>query len=109
MRCKHIVSLAIALLISAAAIPLAAAPRGWEPVKSERVEAKTVVKETDIEIKGARGVIIVSTNHPVQIKVVTILGRTVASDNLPAGTLQLSLPHGVYIVKIGELTCKVAV
>lgn len=106
--------LASALLLIAAASPLIAsrapAPKGWEPVKTERADAKYVVRESELEIKAATGVIIVSSNHPVQIKIFTILGRLVNSETLPAGRSQLQLPaHGVYIVKVGDLTCKVAV
>lgn len=82
----------------------------WEPLKTERPDAKTVTKETDIEIKAAPSTIIINTTKPVQIKVFTILGRLVNSDSIPIGTLKLTLPtHGVYIVKVGELTCKVAI
>lgn len=104
----------VVLLIFAAAlaisIPAGAAPNKWETVKTERTDAKTVVKETEVEIKTASSTIIVSSNHSVQIKIFTILGRMINSETLPAGTNQLVLPaHGVYIVKIGNLTCKVAV
>lgn len=98
------------LLSSLAPVVASAAPKAWEPVKSERSDLKTVVKETDIEIKAAQGLIIVSSNHPTQIKIFTILGRLVNNETIPAGRSQLILPaHGVYIVKIGDLTCKVAV
>lgn len=101
----------VSLLLSAVmAQPVMAAPRGWEPVRVERTDAKTVVHESEIEIRTARSLIIVNTNHPVQIRVFTILGRLVNSETLPAGRSQLQLPaHGVYIVKVGDLTCKVAV
>lgn len=103
---------AMALLLTSmlAAVPAQAAPKGWEVVKTERADAKAVVRETDIEIKAASGLIVVNTNHQVQIKIFTILGRLVNSDTLPPGRSQLQLPaHGVYIVKVGDLTCKVAV
>lgn len=100
----------ILLLASALATPALAGPKSWEPVKSERPDLKTVVKETDIEIKASQGLITVACNHPVQIKIFTILGRLVNNETIPAGRSQLILPaHGVYIVKIGDLTCKVAV
>lgn len=88
-----------------------ASPGGWEPAKTEQTStAKTVIKDADIEVKTAPGIIIVSTNHQVQIKVFTILGRLVNSETLQPGTSRLQLPtHGVYIVKVGDLTCKVAV
>lgn len=103
---------AAALLLLGGATIFAAqgASRSWETAKTERSDARTVIRESEIEIKSASGVIIVSTNHPVQIKVFTILGRLVNSDTLPAGRSQLILPaHGVYIVKVGDMTCKVAV
>lgn len=93
-----------------AALPSEAAPKGWETVRSERTDAKSVVRDTELEIKSASGLIIVNTNHPVQVKVFTILGRLVSNETVPAGKSQLQLPaHGVYIIKVGDLTCKVAV
>lgn len=100
---------ALALMALAAPIQTYAASK-WEVVKSERADAKAVVREAEIEIKSANGVIIVNTNHSVQIKIFTILGRLVSNETIPAGKMQLQLPaHGVYIVKVGDLTCKVAV
>lgn len=102
--------LLILLLAIALAAPTATASNKWEALKTERTDAKTVVKETELEIKTASSTIIVTSNHSVQIKIFTILGRLVNSETLPPGTSQLSLPaHGVYLVKIGNLTCKVAI
>lgn len=98
------------LLLALAATPTDLYAKGWESVKSEYADAKTVIKDTELEIKADSGVIIVNTNHPVQIKIFTILGRLVNSETLPAGRARLQLPaHGIYIVKIGDITCKVAV
>ena len=108
MSLKRIATYLLALSLLAA--PLSAAPKGWEPVKTERTDAKSVVRDNDVELKSASGLIIITVNHPVQVKIFTILGRLVSSETVTAGTSQLQLPaHGVYIVKIGELTCKVAV
>ncbi|MDE6027767.1 MAG: T9SS type A sorting domain-containing protein [Muribaculaceae bacterium] len=104
---KYLMLLLVAVFL---AIPAEGASNKWEVLKAERSDAKTVVKETEIEIKTASSTIIVTSNHSVQIKVFTILGRLLNNETLPAGTNQLTLPaHGVYIVKIGNLTCKVAV
>lgn len=89
--------------------PLQGAPRAWETVRTERSDVKTVVKEPEVEIKVARGLLVVTCSRQTTIKVVTILGRTVSTETLPAGTSQLTLAHGVYIVKTGELTVKIAV
>lgn len=85
-------------------------PKAWESVKSEHPSAKSVLKEAEIEVKTLPGTIIVTTNHAMQVKVFTILGRLVSCETVPAGTSQHHLPaHGIYIVTIGELTVKVAV
>ncbi|MCM1370199.1 MAG: T9SS type A sorting domain-containing protein [Candidatus Amulumruptor caecigallinarius] len=109
IKATHILASLICLTICAV-MPVHVSAKGWETVKIERQDARQVVKESEIEIKSAPGVIIVTSNHPVQIKIFTILGRTVNTATLPAGKSQLQLPtHGVYIVKVGDLTCKVAV
>ncbi|MDE5645726.1 MAG: T9SS type A sorting domain-containing protein [Muribaculaceae bacterium] len=109
-RLKTYLAITVLAASAAAALPVHAAPKGWEPVKTEKSDAKQVAKDTDLEIKTSSGIIIVNANHPVQIKVFTILGRLVNSETLSAGKSQLQLPaHGVYIVKVGDLTCKVAV
>lgn len=98
------------MLLSAVATVEGAA-RGWEPVRQEYASGtKPVMRDGDIEVRTAPGVLIVSTPHQVSIKVFTILGRLVNADTLGPGTSRLVLPaNGVYIVKIGEVTCKVAV
>lgn len=84
--------------------------RNWELMKSApKTESKLVIKESEIEVRTGRGVIIVTTSHPVQIKVFSILGQVISQETLPVGTSQLQIgSHGVFIVKVGDLTCKVA-
>lgn len=105
---KYILAAVTCMAVAAGAY---GAPTGWEQVKSEQVSnAKSVMKDTDLEIKAAPGSISVTTSRQVQIKVFTILGRLVSSETLPAGTSRLQMAtHGVYIVKVGDLTCKVAI
>ena len=105
---RRTILVTVALAAMATGIPSHA--KGWEPVKAERAEAKTIARDTAIEIKAIPGIIIVSTSHQTPIKIFTILGRLVSAETLNAGTMQFIVPtHGVYIVKAGELTCKVAV
>ncbi len=105
---RYIIAASLCIAIAGDA---GAMPPVWEPVKSEQTaSAKTVMRESEIEIKAAPGIIIVTTNHQIQIKIFTILGRLVSSETLNPGTARMQLPaHGVYIVKTGPLTCKVAV
>ena len=104
---KYIIMTCVAVAMTAGA---SSSPSKWEPLKTERTDAKTVVKETELEIKTASSTIIITSSHSVQIKIFTILGRLVNSETLSPGTNQITLPaHGVYLVKIGNLTCKVAI
>lgn len=86
------------------------AGRVWELVRPEKVvEARVVAKDVEIEVRALNGSIYVTTAHQVQIKVFTILGQLVSQETLPAGTSQLNIgTHGVFIIKAGDFTCKVA-
>lgn len=88
----------------------ASADKSWQTIRSEKVsEAKVVASSDEIEVRTQNGAIIVSTGRPTQIKVFTILGQLVSQENLPTGVSSLKLgTHGVFIVKVGGLTCKVA-
>ncbi len=96
-------------MLMLAVIPLeTTAARMWEPVKTEYPDSKSIAKDTDVEIKVGQGHLVVIANRQVNIKVFSILGQLISSENLPAGTHRLAgNPHGVYIVKAGDLTCKV--
>ncbi|MDE6294612.1 MAG: hypothetical protein K2M03_00945 [Muribaculaceae bacterium] len=106
---RHItLCIGTALLLCCASHSYAATPK-WETLKGERTEVPVVARDTDVTIKTAKGIIIVTANKPVQIKVFTILGQLISNETLPAGTSQLNVgSHGVFIVKTGDLTCKVA-
>lgn len=109
MKSRALISAVIALAVMVGGASLYGAPRGWETVKTERSDAKPVAKDNDTEIKAARGIIIITSGHPVQVKVFTILGQLLSSETLPAGTSQLQIAaHGIYLVKAGDITCKVA-
>lgn len=108
---RHI---ALVTLFLISGVELIAAPsKGWEQVRGEMAtNGRTVVRdrENEIEVRVQPGAIVVSTSHNSQIKVFTILGRLVNNDTLQPGTYRLTLPaNGVYILKVGDMTCKVAV
>lgn len=81
----------------------------WRPIRHQAVEARVVAKNSETEVMAGRGAIIVRTVKPVEVEVYTILGQLVSRRTVPAGTSQLEMPlRGVYIVRVGRLTGKVA-
>lgn len=62
-----------------------------------------------VEITSQDGNIIVKVSHKAQVKVFTILGQLVSQAELNPGTSVLKLnSRGIYIVKVGNVTQKVA-
>ena len=103
------VFMTVAVLMAAAVIPSLCIAKGWESVRADVSGLSAVAQGDDVEIRVAPGHVVVVASQQVQIKVFTILGQVVSSETLPAGTSRLPLSHGVYIVKVGDLTCKIAV
>lgn len=91
-------------------LPVESPAKGWETVKTEKVQAQHVASDTETQIKTGGGVIYITTTRNLNVKIFTILGSRIADDTLAPGTYQFAVPtHGVYIIKAGDLTCKVAV
>ncbi|MDE7420848.1 MAG: T9SS type A sorting domain-containing protein [Muribaculaceae bacterium] len=104
--CRYI---AVAMAMLAISMPLSSFAKGWEAVRTDVSGLNSVAHDNDVEIRVSPGHVVVVAAQPVQIKVFTILGQVVSSETLPAGANRLPLSHGVYIVKVGDLTCKIAV
>lgn len=102
-----VIMLAVIMIMAASAVSSYA--KGWEPVRSDISSMTSVAREGEVELKVSPGWVVVSSSQQVQIKIFTILGQVVSRENLPAGVYRFSLSHGVYIVKVGDLTCKIAV
>lgn len=92
------------------AVPASSRPQ-WRAATAE-VHGKSLTdpRETDgVEVFGRSGVITVRTTRTVQVKVFTILGQLVSQATLQPGTSELKVAsRGIYMVKIGGLTQKVA-
>ena len=67
-------------------------------------ETKHAVQaESDLEITGKDGVIVVRTTKRIQVRVFTILGQMVSQAVLNAGTSELKInSRGIYICKSHE-------
>ena len=82
----------------------------WEPIENVGDDAKPVSRQPDVAVFTAPSVIKVSVAKPLKIEIFTILGKLVSTEQLQAGNYEFKMnSHGVYIVKVGDLTCKVAV
>ena len=67
------------------------------------------ISDSDVEIFGKDGEIVIKTNRKIHVRVFTILGQLVSQAVLNPGTSQLRISaRGIYIVKIGNVTQKVA-
>ncbi len=63
-----------------------------------------------IEIYGSNGTITIVTPKRITVRVYTILGQVVSQATLPPGTSELRIgSRGIYLVRIGNITQKVAI
>lgn len=82
----------------------------WEVAKSISDNVKQVSAQSDIHVYTAPSRIILNVSQPVNVKIFTILGKQVSSQKLEPGIYEYRLnPHGIYIIKTNETTCKVAI
>lgn len=111
IKVKRIFSILTTIAIAmAVALPLDAA-LVWRDVQRDvNVPSLTDPNQTDgIEIFATDGSIIVRTPHKVQVRVFTILGQLVSQATVGPGTSELKMSaRGIYVVKIGNVTQKVA-
>ena len=98
-------------MMAMASTTVATAKVQWRETTTE-VQGKSLTdpKVTDgVEIFQRNGTIIIRTQRPVLVRVFTILGQLVSQATLPAGTSELKLnTRGIYMVKVGSITQKVA-
>ena len=63
-----------------------------------------------VKIYGSNGTITIVTPERITVRVYTILGQLVSQATLQPGTSELRLgSRGIYLVRIGNLTQKVAI
>ncbi|MCQ2288169.1 MAG: T9SS type A sorting domain-containing protein [Muribaculaceae bacterium] len=108
---RRILALMTVVLALMAGTPAFAQQLQWRESTRE-VQGRSLVdaRATDgVEIFGSNGVITIRTTRKVQVRVFTILGQTVSVATLSPGKSELKVgSRGIYIVKIGNLTQKVA-
>ena len=106
---KLIVILALILSMSSSVI---SAKVQWREISGE-VQGKSLTdpRSTDgVEIFQRSGTIIIKTTRAIQVKVFTILGQLVSQATLQPGRSELRInTRGIYLVKVGNITQKVAI
>ena len=98
-------------VFSLAMASLAAGKVQWREITGEPQGRSLIDARTSdgVEIFQRSGAIIIKTQHIIQVKVFTILGQLVSQATLQPGTSELRLKRGIYMVKIGNITQKVAI
>ena len=106
---KYVVILT--LLFSLAISSMASGKVQWRESSGE-IQGRNVTdsRTSDgVEIYQRSGAIIIKTQHTTQVKVFTILGQLVSQATLQPGVWELKLTRGIYLVKTGNITQKVAI
>lgn len=104
---KRIAALLIIVLSLLSSRDSVAQQMQWREVSTKSI---TEARATDtVEITGNNGVITIKTTRRIQVRVFTILGQSVSVATLNPGTSELKVgSRGIFIVKIGNITQKVA-
>lgn len=102
----------IIMLISAICFTNGATPIKWQEFNG-KLSQDTILSERtqsdDIEVYSSNGNVIIRLKEKSQVKVFTILGQLVSNAELAAGTWELKInSRGIYIIKIGNHTQKIA-
>ena len=100
----------LTVVIGLAMSNLAVAQLQWRETKDVPGRSLTDPRATDgVEIYGSNGTITIRTTRRITVRVFTILGQNVSTVTLNPGTSELRIgSRGIFIVKIGNLTQKVA-
>ena len=108
---KRLLTMLICVMALLASSSIAYAQMQWRETNRDiNATSLTDPRLTDgVEIFGKDGAIIIRTQHRIQVRVFTILGQLVSQTVLSSGTSELRIgSRGIYIVKIGNTTQKVA-
>ena len=108
---KKLITSAVLMLATLNFASEIVAQTGWREATNEApaiVKTETGITDS-IEIYSKDGHIVVKLAQKSQVKVFTILGQLVSQAELNAGTSMLKMnSRGIYIVKVGNVTQKVA-
>lgn len=104
---KKRLSIVLIILMSMSIFLSATTPQWEELPRQADVE---VVEQDDIEIKAQDGYVYITTARPVTVKIYTILGQLVSSEDIPEGTYRKKISsRGIYILKVGSMTRRISI
>ncbi len=108
---KRFIAILTVVLSLVAAQPVMAQLQWHETNREATGRVLNDPRQSDgIRIYGGNGVITIYTPRRITVKVYTILGQNVSHAVLNPGTSELKIgTRGIYIVRIGDLTQKVAI
>ena len=108
---RRLMSILLLVLALQICVPVTTAQLQWRETTA-KIQGKSLTDPalTDgIEIYGSNGVITIKTMRRIQVRVFNILGQLVSQATLNPGVSELRInARGIYLVKIGNLTQKVA-
>ena len=99
----------ISCILAFAALVVAAAPPAWEGVNAPRPEiVQEMEMDSQTEIVVRDGAIYLWVAKPTNVKIFSILGQLISSENLQPGLHRLRLTsRGIYILQAGSTTRRV--
>ncbi len=108
---RNLITSVVLLLATFGYVGEISAQTHWREASNDAAVQNTEARiaTEGIEIYSKDGHIVVHLPHKAQVKVFTILGQLVSQAELNAGTSMLKMnSRGIYIVKVGNITQKVA-
>ena len=107
---KYIIASVVGFLLSAPCVYAQSFDNQWHETKMVAGSLKAVTSQTDIEVFSSSSLIMVRVNKEVDIRIFTILGKLISSQHLSPGVYEYHMePHGIYIVKTEDTSCKLAI
>ncbi|MCH5216448.1 MAG: T9SS type A sorting domain-containing protein [Muribaculaceae bacterium] len=102
----------ILMIISAVFFLSGNTPLKWQEFNeklSDNVSLSERYQQDNIDVYSSNGNVIIRLKEKSQVKIFTILGQLVSNEELPVGTWELKInSRGIYIIKIGNHTQKIA-
>lgn len=105
---KRFVTISLVLVAAAQLLTVSAVTRSAARRDADRQE-QLVASADGVEIYGNNGAITIKSNHKTTVRVFTILGQLVSTTSIQPGTTRIKVAsRGIYIVKVDNITQKIA-